>query len=1036
MRSFTDIFIKHPVLAVVVNLVILLAGWRALTTLPLQQYPKIESSSVIITTVYYGASAETVRGFLSTPIERVVSAIGGVDYVESTSRAGVSTVTVHLKLNHSSTAALAEVTARLQQVRSELPAEAEPPAIEMQRADRPYASFYLSFTSTERSVPAVTDWLLRTLQPQLSTLPGVQRVTFEGGRQVAMRIWIDPDRLAALNLSPGDVQAALKRNNFLAAVGRTKGNLVQVNLLANTDLRSAGEFENLIVADRGGAIVRLRDVAQIEHGAEEADMVAKYNGKEGVYLGIWALIGSNEIEVAHRLRDEMERIRPTLPKDIDMQLVWDGTMFMRNALTEISKTLSETILIVALVVFLFMGSVRTALVPLVAMPVSLIGAATFMFAFGFSLNLLTLLAIVLSVGLVVDDAIVVVENVERHVRLGKSRIEAALAGARELIGPIIAMTITLAAVYTPIGFQGGLTGSLFLEFAMTLAVAVVLSGIVAVTLSPVMSSRFVHSQGKEGRMTAFVNRRFEEVRRIYAWLLDRALEMRWAVVVASLLIMIAVWPLYMFSRQELAPVEDQSHISLFFEASPDSTVAATNRAHLQVVKTITSFPETEFTWSLTAAWGGFGGLVAKDWHGRARSTEQMYGEVFGAVSQVPGLRVFPRLDPPLPTPGQYDVELVLQNDVPPEQMLETVGAVLGAGWQSGKFLYVDTDLKIDLPEARVVLDRERLADLGLDLAGVGRELGTLLGGAYVNRFNYFDRSYKVIPQIGDKDRATVDPLLDLKIKTPGGQLVPVSTFTHIETSTAPRTLNRFQQRNAVRIFGGVKPGVTKEEALRVLEVAAAAASGSGVAIDYAGESRQIRHEGSALIVTLGFAVVLIYLVLAAQFQSFRDPLIVLVGSVPLAISGALIFTFLDLTTINIYSQVGLITLVGLIAKNGILIVEFANTLQARGLSKAAALREASLTRLRPVLMTSAATVFGHLPLVLASGPGAAARNSIGMVLVTGMTVGTVFTLFVVPVFYSLIAARHQPSPSHEESERNELLTKVNGRSLEQTVSAG
>jgi len=406
------------------------------------------------------------------------------------------------------------------------------------------------------------------------------------------------------------------------------------------------------------------------------------------------------------------------------------------------------------------------------------------------------------------------------------------------------------------------------------------------------------------------------------------------------------------------------------------------------------------------------------------------------VSQVPGLRVFPRLDPPLPTPGQYDVELVLQNDVPPERMLDTVGAVLGAGWQSGKFMYVDTDLKIDLPEARVVLDRERVADLGLDLAGVGRELGTLLGGAYVNRFNYFDRSYKVIPQIGDKDRATVDPLLDLKIKTPGGQLVPVSTFTHIETSTAPRTLNRFQQRNAVRIFGGVIPGFTKEEALRVLETAAAAASGSGVAIDYAGESRQIRHEGSALIVTLGFAVVLIYLVLAAQFQSFRDPLIVLVGSVPLAISGALIFTFLDLTTINIYSQVGLITLVGLIAKNGILIVEFANTLQARGLSKAAALREASLTRLRPVLMTSAATVFGHLPLVLASGPGAAARNSIGMVLVTGMTVGTVFTLFVVPVFYSLIAAQHQPSPSQEDHEGDELLTEVNSRSLEQTISAG
>lgn len=1006
MRSITDVFIRRPVFALVVNLVIVLLGWRALTNLPVQQYPKIESSSIVITTVYYGASAETIRGFLTTPIERAVSAISGVDYIESTSRAGLSTVTIRLKLNHSSTAALAEVTARLQQVRSELPQEAEPPVVEVQRADRPYASFYLSFTSTERDAPAITDWLLRTLQPQLSTLPGVQRVTIEGGRQLAMRVWIDPDRLSALNLSPGDVHAALRRNNYLAAVGQTKGNLVQVNLLANTDLRSTDEFKDLIVSERGGALVRLRDVARVELGAEEADMVAKYGEKEAVYLGVWPLVGSNEIEVAHRLRAEMERLRPTLPKDIDMQMAYDATVFMEDALKEITKTLTETIAIVGLVVFLFMGSVRTALVPLLAMPVSLVGAGLVMYALGFSLNLLSMLAIVLSVGLVVDDAIVVVENVERHVRQGKSRIEAALAGARELLGPIVAMTITLAVVYAPIGFQGGLTGSLFLEFAITLAAAVVVSGVVAITLSPVMSSRFVHPHGRQGRLTTLVNAGFELVRRGYARLLDGALQIRGAIVVSALLVMAAAWPLYSFSRSELAPVEDQSHISLFMEASPDSTVHASDHESLEVVRRIQAFPEARFMWSLVASWGGFGGLVAKDWKERTRSTEQMYGEVFGAVSQVPGLRIFPRLDPPLPTPGQYDVELVLQSDAPPQQMLETVGAVLAAGWQSGKFLYVDTDLKIDLPEARVVLDREQIADLGLDLAGVGQELGTLLGGAYVNRFNYFDRSYKVIPQIGDEDRATLGPLLDLKIKTPGGQLVPVSTFTRIETTVAPRTLNRFQQRNAVRVFGGVNPGVTKEEGLRVLEEAAARAAAPGMVLDHAGESRQIRREGAALTVTLGFAVVLIYLVLAAQFQSFRDPLIVLLGSVPLAISGALLFSFLDLTTINIYSQVGLITLVGLIAKNGILIVEFANTLQERGLARLEALREAALTRLRPVLMTSAATVFGHLPLVLVTGPGAEARNSIGTVLVAGMTVGTVFTLFVVPVFYSLIAKEH------------------------------
>ncbi len=1023
-RSFTDIFIKHPVLAVVVNLVIVLVGARALFNLPVQQFPSVESSSVIITTVYTGASAETVRGFLTTPIERSVSAISGVDYVESTSRAGLSTVTVHLKLDHNSTDALAEVTARLQQVRSELPGEAEPPVVEVQRADRPYATFYLGFTSADRSVPELTDWLSRTLQPQLSTLEGVQRVSYEGARPLAMRVWIDPDRLAARNLSPGDVHDALRRNNYLAAVGQTKGNLVQVNLLANTDLRAVDEFENLIVADRDGAIVRLSDVARVELGAEEAAMVAKYNDKQSVYLGVWPLPGSNEIEVAQHLRDEMERIEPTLPADIEMRLVWDGTMFMRSALEEITKTLGETVLIVAVVVFLFMGSIRTALVPLVAMPVSLVGAAIVMIAFGFSLNLLTILAIVLSVGLVVDDAIVVVENVERHVREGKSRVDAALAGARELAGPIIAMTITLATVYTPIAFQGGLTGSLFLEFAITLAAAVVVSGVVALTLSPVMSSRFVHEHGHEGKLTGIVNRGFDAIRGAYEKLLDGALNMRWGIVAMAVLVTLAAWPLFMYSRQELAPVEDQSHISLFFEASPDSSLVATDRDSQNVVKALTAFPEADFMWSLTAAWGGFGGLVAKDWKERDRSTEQMYGDVYGAVSQVPGLRVYPRLDPPLPTPGQYDVEMIVQNEQSIEELLATTQAVLDAGWASGKFLYVDTDLKIDLPQARVVLDRERLADLGLDLAGVGRELGTLLGGAYVNRFNYFDRSYKVIPQIGDKDRATLDPLLDLKIKTPSGALVPVSTFMHIESETGPRTLNRFAQRNSARIFGGVQPGVTKEEGLRVLEAAAKKAGGENVLIDYAGESRQIRHEGAALTATLGFALILIYLVLAAQFQSFRDPLIVLLGSVPLAISGALVFTFLDMTTINIYSQVGLITLVGLIAKNGILIVEFANTLQERGVEKIAALREASLTRLRPVLMTSAATVFGHFPLVLVSGPGAEARNSIGIVLVTGMIVGTLFTLFVVPVFYTLIAADHRKQDSRQELKHEAAGTPV------------
>jgi multidrug efflux pump len=800
--------------------------------------------------------------------------------------------------------------------------------------------------------------------------------------------------------------------------------LVQVNLLADTDLRSVEEFEQLIVADRGGAVVRLRDVARVELGAEEAEFMAKFNTTPAVYLGVWPLVGANEIAVGDALVAEMERMRSALPPDLDMQLAYDGTKFMRDALTEISKTLLETIAIVGLVVFLFLGSIRTALVPLVAMPVSLVGAAAVMAALGFSLNLLTILAIVLSVGLVVDDAIVVVENVERHVRMGKSRLQAAMEAARELLGPIVAMTITLAAVYAPIGFQGGMTGALFLEFAITLAAAVLVSGIVAVTLSPVMSKFAAREHGREGWLTRAVNAGFELVRRLYVRCLDVALTLRWAIVAAALVVAAAAWPMYEQSRRELAPVEDQSHVSLFFDVAPDATLEAVDDASRQVVAAVRTLPETRFMWSLVASWGGFGGMVNKDWAERAangmRSTTQLLGQLYGAVSAIPGVTVFPRLDPPLPTSGQHDVELVLQTAGSVEEMLDQAMAVVGAGWASGKFLYVDTDLKIDRPEARVRIDRERVADLGMDLASVGRELGSLLGGGYVNRFNYYDRSYKVIPQIAQEDRATTGPLLDLKIKTPRGDLVPVSSFVEIESIASPRTLNRFQQRNAVRIQGGVLPGVTKEEGLRVFEAAAAAAKKSTTTVDYAGESRQIRHEGASLVTTLGFAILLVYLVLAAQFRSFRDPLIVLLGSVPLAISGALLFSYLEFTTINVYSQVGLITLVGLIAKNGILIVEFANTLQERGMAKVAALREAAATRLRPVLMTTAATVFGHLPLVFVTGPGAMARNSIGMVLVAGMLLGTLFTLFVVPVFYLLLAGerRHAPEPARPDEPRD------------------
>ncbi len=1014
MKSFTDIFIKQPVLALVVNLIILLVGWRAISALPVRQYPRIESSSVVITTAYIGASAETVRGFITTPIERVVSAIDGVDYIESTSTAGVSIVTVRLRLNHNSNDALAEISARLNQVRSELPRDAEAPAVDIQRTDKPYATFYVSFTSEQMNLTQLNDYLVREVQPELQALPGVQRVGVEGQRELAMRVWLDKDKMTALDVTPSEVREALSRNNFLAAVGRSKGTDTQIDLLTNTDLRSVTEFEQLVVREVDNAVVRVRDIAKVELGSEEPTGQTGFNGVPAIYLSVWPLPRSNELEVATALKSRLEEVRPTLPAGVDMKLAYDGTYYMENAIAEITKTLAETIAIVAIIVFLFMGSLRTVMVPLVAMPISLVGACLVMLLFGFSLNLLTILAIVLAVGLVVDDAIVMVENVERHIREGKPKIQAALIGARELYKPVIAMTITLAAVYAPIGFQGGLTGVMFKEFAFTLAGAVVVSGIVAITLSPIMSAWVTPPGGKEGWFTRKVNAGFERLRRAYDRLLGHVLQVRWVVALASVLIAAAAVPLYQMSRKELAPVEDEGIVFAAAFSAPDSTLDYTLRGFDKVADAFMGIEETRFFFQVAQVAGGFGGIQTRDWHDRERNASDITFDANIRLLQIPEIRAFAIQPKPLPGAGQFGVELVITSADDAAEMAPYAGQLVGEAFASGMFMFADTDLKIDMPQTRINIDRAKVADLGLDLASVGQDLGVLLGGGYVNRFNYDGRSYKVIPQVTRDKRESPEAVLQLKVRAADGGLVSVSSFVNLTTETAPRALNRFQQRNSAKIYGEPAPGVTSAEALVALEKAAKRILPPGYAIDYAGESRQLRTEGASLTTTLGFALVLIYLVLAAQFASFRDPLIVLLGSVPLAITGALIFTFLDLTTLNIYSQVGLITLVGLVAKNGILIVEFANHLQEQGKSKYDAVREASNTRLRPILMTSAATVFGHFPLVLVTGAGAEARNSIGIVLVTGMIISTVFTLFVVPSIYILLAKTHRKETDIEE----------------------
>lgn len=1021
MKALTDLFIRKPVVALVINMIIIAIGIRAIGALPVRQYPRIESTSIVITTAYIGASAETVRGFLTTPIERAVSAIDGIDYVESSSTAGISTITVRLRLNHDANDALAEISARLNQVRSELPAQAESPSIEIQRADRPYATFYVSFTSETLDLTRLNEFLARQVQPELATIEGVQRCGVEGARPLAMRIWLDQSKLTALDVTPSEVYASLQNNNFVAAVGKTKSDQVQVDLLTDTDLRTVTEFEQLIVRQRDGTIVRLRDVAKVELGSEEAMGEAGFNEKPAMYLSVWPLPRANELEVAERLKERLKGIEKILPAGVDMKLAYDGTFYMANALKEIQTTLIETIAIVAVVVFLFMGSLRTVLVPLVAMPVSLIGACIFMVLFGFSLNLLTILAIVLSVGLVVDDAIVMVENVERHIREGKGKIEAALIGARELVAPVISMTITLAAVYAPIGFQGGLTGVLFKEFAFTLAAAVVVSGVTALTLSPIMSAFMVPAHGKEGYLTRLVNSIFGRVREAYGRTLDVTLRLRWTMAAAAVCITAGAVPLYMYSPQELAPTEDEGGVFFILNAAPDSTLAATVKGATEVTANLKSIPETKFVWRVIMTPStGFGGIQTVKWDERSkeRNTKALRDEAFMLVTPVGGIQAIPVLPPPLPGAGNFDVELVVTSTDEPDKMAELAGQLVGMAYYTGKVIYADTDLKIDLPQTRIVIDREKVADMGLDLASVGRDLAVLLSGGYVNRFNYEGRSYKVIPQIADSNRSRPEQLLNLKVRAKDGGLVSVSSFVRLETIAAPRTLNRFQQRNSFRINAIAKPGTTKAEALAAIEQAARSVLPAGYAIDFAGESRQIRQEGSSLMVTLGFAILLIYLVLAAQFGSFRDPLIVLLGSVPLAVTGALLFTFTKWTTLNIYSQVGLITLVGLVAKNGILIVEFANHLREQGMEKFQAIKEASMTRLRPVLMTSVATVAGHMPLVFVSGAGAEARNSIGKVLVSGMMISTAFTLLFVPSIYLLLAGAHKVKKAEHEGEHD------------------
>jgi multidrug efflux pump len=1002
--KFTDLFVKRPVLAIVVNLVILIAGLQSIRALSVRQYPRSDIAIVRVTTAYVGANADLVRGFITTPLERVIASADGIDYMESSSAQAVSTITVHLKLNYDTNAALTQIQAKVAQVRNDLPPEAEAPIIELETADNQFAAMYLGFSSAELDQNQITDYLKRVVQPRLSAISGVQRADILGDRTFAMRIWLKPEQMAAHGISPSALREALARNNYLSALGRTKGSMVSVNLVANTDLRTPEDFRELVVKEEQGVVVRLGDIADVVLGAENYEQDVRFNGETATFMGIWVLPTANSLDVIGQVRAAIPDIQAQLPQGMKVGIPYDSTEYIKDAIGEVLRTLTETLLIVIVVIFLFLGSFRSVIIPIVAIPISLVGAVFLMLAAGFTINLLTLLAIVLSVGLVVDDAIVMVENVERHLHAGKPPHRAAIEAARELVGPIIAMTITLAAVYAPVGIQGGLTGSLFREFAFTLAGAVIVSGVVALTLSPMMSAKLLRAGDPERGFAGWINRRFDSVRHGYMRALASTLQYRPVVLVLWLIIAALTVPFFMFSQRELAPAEDQGVVFSVIQAAPNATVDQTTLFTQQIYNVYRSFPETASTFQLTFGTGGFGGMVTKPWSERTKTAQQLLMEVMGPLSNVPGVRAIPLTPPPLPGGGDFPVDFVIASAAEPQQLEGFANQLVQKAFASGLFIFADSDLKFDQPQAEVVFDRDKLRSQGVDLSQAGRDLSVLLGGDYVNRFSIQGRSYKVIPQLQRADRLTPDQLSNIYLTGSNDKLVPLSTFANLKTSAEPRELKKFQQLNAVRIQGVIPPPVPLDQALRLLEdQAKQILPPQGFTVDYAGESRQLRTEGSGFLGTFLLSAILIYLVLAAQFESFRDPFIILAGSVPLAISGALMFSFLGFTTLNIYSQVGLITLVGLVSKNGILIVQFANHLQETGKQKLAAVIEAAATRLRPILMTTAATVVGHFPLVLATGPGAGARNSIGIMLVTGMIIGTIFTLFIVPSIYMLVA---------------------------------
>ena len=1021
--KFTDIFIRRPVLAVSISLLIIILGLQAISKLAVREYPKMTTTVITVTTAYPGADANLIQAFVTSKIEEAVAQADNVDYMSSSSRPSSSSITVKMKLNTDPNAALADVLAKVNSVRSELPSGIEDPTVTSSTGGS--GIMYISFRSNKLDASQVTDYIQRVVKPQFFTVEGVASVDIFGASEYALRIWLDPQKMAAQNLSATQVMSALSANNVQTAAGNDNGFYVVYKNKVDTTTKSVDELSKLIVYSNGDKLVRLRDIADIELNKSSDNARAVANGSDSVVLGINPTSSANPLTVAEKILPLYESIKNNLPDAIQTDILYDRTVAINNSIEEVVKTIIEATIIVLVVITMFIGSFRAILIPVITIPISLIGVIMMLQTLDFSINLMTLLALILAIGLVVDDAIVVLENVDRHIKLGETPFRAAIIGTREIAVPVISMTIALIAVYSPMALMGGITGTLFKEFALTLAGAVFISGIVALTLSPMMTSKLLKGHDKPSKLEERVNRTLTKINNAYTYVLGLVMANRKCMLVFAAAIFATLPVLFNSLSSELTPTEDKGAFLAIGSAPSNVNVDYVQAAMAPYQKMLTDTDEVQFAMTISGVPStnqSLNVVTLKDWKDRSRSQAQVLAELNAKAKGIPEVSVSGFAFPEIETGEQGPpIGFVISTSQDYADLANVAGKFLEAMQKSGKFVYSSLDLKFDTAQMHIKIDREKAGTYGITMKQISATLGSFLSAATVERVDIDGRAYKIISQVKREDRLSPQSWDNYYVSAANGTSVPLSSLVSMTLEPQPSSLPRFSQLNSAVISAVPMPGSSIGDAIQWLKDSSKELLPQGYNYDFKGEARQLVQEGNALAVTFVLAVVIIFLVLAIQFESIRDPMVIMI-SVPFAISGALLalnaFGFVGKAgaTLNIYSQVGLITLVGLITKHGILMCEVAKEEQLNhGKNRIEAITEAAKVRLRPILMTTAAMIAGLVPLLYATGAGAVSRFSMGIVIVSGLAVGTLFTLFVLPVIYSYVASEHKPLPEFDEN---------------------